>query len=523
MGWATAAQGLGAGLDKLGGVLSYEKHKKTEEDRQAAMDEIAKRRDAIQAILDELHGKTLQADLDRGVVTDENNALDAARRRAHEDIDTQEGRPLDDLPGEVTAGPSVMAGGSGGAFSPKFALPTDVTKTVTPISVPRGRGMSDFLITPRSGEQMAAASAARKGAEQTAVTEAENNKWQNIPEGGTLAQPATGRVIKGEPKPENVQILKGVVDGAEGSVKKYPDGRMVNVKTGKDTTDFHATESQYQGGAAVDLTPDAIEQLAMKVHIFGQGEISTRINEQKRTAVLNREAEIGKLMGQTPIMGIQKRLAMKADAGSLANITKLGDAMRAAQAKAEPQADVIADLSKKVSRTSMPLINEAMLAGETKILGDENASLLLSALTEFTSEYAKIIEGSAASAGGASVEARRAAASLVTAVMTKGQVAKQIAQMRQFMDYAVQGNDVAVAGITERMLKAGTVPGKEETAPSGFTLPGSTPKGGTAVLHKVGDPVVGADGKTVYVTAVSPDGKQIQTSPTKPGGRGGGL
>lgn len=228
-------------------------------------------------------------------------------------------------------------------------------------------------------------------------------------------------------------------------------------------------QSGASGDSVTDMTPEGIDDTAMRYHIAGASALPTRINEDKRTRIINRNAEINAALGQKPIDAIVKGLAMKSDAASLTRSTTLADASRASQAKAEPLADLIGRLSETVGRTGIPLINQAILAGKTQIAGDTNASLLLNALTEFTAEYAKIVEGSANSSGGATVEGRRAAASLVTGAMAKGTVKAQLAQMKQIMNWSIQGADLARETIQNRMTAAGT--------PAAVTPPAPPPTG----------------------------------------------
>lgn len=208
-------------------------------------------------------------------------------------------------------------------------------------------------------------------------------------------------------------------------------------------------------GNEIDLTPEAIADTAMRYHVLGNAALPTRISGAERVKILNENARINKALGQTPALAIQKQLSLKSDASSLTRATTLADASRAAAAKAEPQADLIVELSDKVGRTKFPVVNAALLAGKRQILGDDDATLLLGALTEFTAEYAKIIEGSAASSGGASVESRRKAESLVTDAMSKGTLKKQIDQMKQIMAWSLGGYDAAIEGIKTRMIGAG--------------------------------------------------------------------
>lgn len=245
----------------------------------------------------------------------------------------------------------------------------------------------------------------------------------------------------------------------EATAARLPRPPLVTNRAGIRVPDVQGVEVPQTAGAQadeIDLSQDAVRDTAMRYHLFGASAIPTRINERDRKLILNENAKINTALGQSPAVAIQKQLALKADAASLTRATTLADASRAAQSKAEPQADLIVQLSDKVGRTKWPILNKAILAGKTTIEGDTDATLLLGALTEFTAEYAKIIEGSANSSAGASVESRKQAHSLVTAAMSKGTVKAQIAQMKQIMNWAIQGYDATIEGIGNRMTASGT-------------------------------------------------------------------
>lgn len=269
--------------------------------------------------------------------------------------------------------------------------------------------------------------------------------------------PGTGQVIaEGAARtPPPVQLqqkmvrLKGVGDVPVNfnpvTGQSFYNGQDVS---GKITDIPNATG---QGSTLEALSPEAVQDTAMRYHIFGTGAIPSRIGESDRIRILNENAKINSALGQSPAVAIQRQLAVKADGASLNRATILADASRAAAAKAEPQADLIVTLSNKVGRTGIPALNKALLAGKREIAGDTDATLLLGALTEFTAEYAKIIEGSANSSAGASVESRRKAEQLVTSAMSKGTLDAQIKQMKQIMDWTIQGYDATIAGISDRI------------------------------------------------------------------------
>ena len=109
-------------------------------------------------------------------------------------------------------------------------------------------------------------------------------------------------------------------------------------------------------------------------------------NGPARAAILNRAASQAKTLNQTPVASIQKQAAFKSDGAALTKMTSMSAAAEAYESKALQQADLVDGLSAKVGRSQWPIVNDALLTGKTRIAGDENASVLVNALTTFTSE-----------------------------------------------------------------------------------------------------------------------------------------
>lgn len=200
----------------------------------------------------------------------------------------------------------------------------------------------------------------------------------------------------------------------------------------------------------VALSPDAIEEAAHRVRLFGPSSIPTRFNEGDKKRILNRSAEINKALGNSPAAAAQKQAAQKADQVALNQITKMGAAAAAFENKANAQADLVNELSPKVDRTAYPLINGWIVSGKAA-MGDTPAHLLGNALLTFTNEYAKIMEGSTGSAAGSSESSRRDAAKLISAALSKGTLAATVDQMKREMRMTIDGYRTVSDDITERM------------------------------------------------------------------------
>lgn len=191
------------------------------------------------------------------------------------------------------------------------------------------------------------------------------------------------------------------------------------------------------------LSSDAIPYIATQYRMLGSAGIPTRLGEGEKIKILNEAAKQIKVLGQSPAAAVTKQLANKSDAASLTQLTKMAGAAEAFESKALGQIEIIRDLSKKVPRTSFPIINSALQSGRMNITGNADATKLANAISTFSAEYAKLIEGSTGSAAGSSDAARRATEKLINAGMGQGTMSSVLDLMEQEMRLTRQGYDVA--------------------------------------------------------------------------------
>jgi hypothetical protein len=206
-----------------------------------------------------------------------------------------------------------------------------------------------------------------------------------------------------------------------------------------------------EGKAAGGLEPDAVDYTATQYRILGPSGIPTRIEGPDRVKILNEASKQAKALGQSPAQAVQKQAAFKADAGSLNKMSTMKSSAEAFETKAVAQADLVKELSDKLDRSSIPLINDAIIKGKKELAGDETAQLYTNALTTFAAEYAKIMEGSTGSVAGSSESGRKAATDLIRVGLTKGQIKSTIDQMQWEMKQTIKGYDATIDHITTRM------------------------------------------------------------------------
>jgi len=242
-----------------------------------------------------------------------------------------------------------------------------------------------------------------------------------------------------------------------------------------------AMERRPVAGAATSqaLTEDGVEYAATQYRLTGKMPSLGNGAGDVKAKIISQAAAQSKALGQSPAASIQRQAAFQADSKALAKMRTMSSSAEAFENKALQQAEIVRELSTKVPRTQWPLVNQAIIAGKIDLLGDKNAQLLANAITTYTAEYAKIIEGSTGSAGGSSDAARRAAERLLNPTYNKGTIAGSLDLMNREMRLTVQGYDSVIDHITDRM--------------SG--VPSATPKTG-------GAPTEGTEGVVNGVPAV---------------------
>lgn len=309
--------------------------------------------------------------------------------------------------------------------------------------------------------------------------------------GGNLVTPQGKVVYEGEPKappqPTQASIAMQAAGGdpnaalkllkPEPTITPYQQAEIdrQNAVAAEQARHNKVMEARPVGGvsaaAAGALDPDGLELAATDYRLTHR--LPAR-NAQQNGAIISLAAKQAKLLGESPASTIQKQAAYQGDAKALQKMQGMSAAAEAFESKANAQADIIRDLSAKVPRTSFPLINSVLQGARTSILGNEDATKLANAISTFSAEYAKIIEGATGSAAGSSESARKASDKLINAAMSKGTMAGVLDLMQQEMSLTVGGYGSVISHISERMGGA-PAPAATPAAPA----PASAPQGAT--------------------------------------------
>lgn len=256
-------------------------------------------------------------------------------------------------------------------------------------------------------------------------------------------------------------------------------------------------------GAAGGLDPDAVAYTATQYRILGPQGIPTRIGEADKTHILNEAAKQAKALGQSPAQAVQKQAAYKSDGAALTKMTTMASSAEAFETKAIAQADLVRSLSNKVSRAEWPLINGALLSGK-EMTGDTDTHLFANGLLTFTTEYAKLMEGSTGSAAGSSEGARRDAAKLISTALKKGTIEKTLDQMQWEMRQTREGYRATIDHITTRMG------GAPAAAPTAAPAAAPSPTLAASATHRV------VQNGVTYDVTTDAAGKVISAKPVQP-------
>lgn len=292
---------------------------------------------------------------------------------------------------------------------------------------------------------------------------------QAVYDSGTGAQTfAPPPVVK--PEKKTYQHVEAIVAGRRRFVNFDPTtGKYFDPQTGAEvqatpapSKAADASAAAGAGGAPGGLDEDGLEYASTLFRLTNTMPSLGMGKTPDRGRIINRAAAQAKALGQSPAAAIQRTYLYKADAKSLDRISLLASTAQAAESKAVAQVGIIRELSGKVKRTQYPIINRAILSGQTSIAGDPDATALMNAISTFANEYGKIIEGSTGSVSGASESARRTSEKLVNAAMNPKQLETVLDLMEREMGLTLQGWDVTRNEISKRM-GGGGVPNAPDT------------------------------------------------------------
>ena len=281
------------------------------------------------------------------------------------------------------------------------------------------------------------------------------------------------------------QDLGGNVQGLN-PFSGTPSGSPL-VKTA--TPDALARLAAETGDGAEGFSPAAIENAAARYNVdgtlppMGMG----KAGAQGRKAILNRAAELA--IGSDPTRLRVNQLDSKAAASALGQVSKSAAMLGSFEDNANANADIALELSSKMDRSGVPLLNAGLQAWKTGT-GSPEATQFAAATETFVSEYAKIMSGgmgNAAATEGASDRAHK----LLSTSMTKEQFEGNVNLLKREMRNRMKGFEdtqeslkARISGSPSPKEDAGTKPQTFDMLPPASQYDGKRMQSGDGTIYK---------------------------------------
>ncbi len=223
--------------------------------------------------------------------------------------------------------------------------------------------------------------------------------------------------------------------------------------------------SKSTNGGGMQLTPDALKSLGDRFNITGEipGMGMGKAATEARTKVLNQWASDLKNSGTSVAEQTAKQAAYKASRNELSKLQSQRGTVMAFANTAEKNLALVQDLSAKVDRTGIPVMNRWILSGKRSIAGDPEVAKFDAAVRTAINEYAKVT--SSATGGGVTSDmARKEVESMLNTAQTKEQVEQVIGLLRQEMKNRKEGYDQQIESI-KQSITGGSTPAGSNNRP----------------------------------------------------------
>lgn len=243
--------------------------------------------------------------------------------------------------------------------------------------------------------------------------------------------------------------------------------------------------------ATTELTDEAIDRAAARYRTDGTlpPNLGRGAQSSANTAkILNKAAELAAADGKTAEAERIQQLSNKSDASALTQLSKQEAMTAAFEKNAVSNAKIALDMSAKVGRTGVPVLNRWIVAGMKDVAGDPDVAKFHAANETFVNEYSKIMSGSMGNTA-VSDSLRREVHTMLSTANTPEQYKQVVGQMQLEMQNRMKGFSAQRDEITTRM--------------SGSSAAPSTPAASTASAAPTGIP---AGSKQVGYT---PQGKKV--------------
>jgi hypothetical protein len=193
------------------------------------------------------------------------------------------------------------------------------------------------------------------------------------------------------------------------------------------------------------LTPEAVQQEAAMYRVTHQLP-ATGMSGKGKIAIMNEAAKQAQAEGQAIESRLLSGMAYKAGQAELTKVQSQRGIVMSFANTAEKNLGLVDQLSAKVDRTGIPVLNRWLLAGKRSLAGDPDVSRFDAAVRTAINEYAKVTS-SATGGQVTSDQARKEVENMLNTAQTKEQVMGVIQLLRQEMGNRKAGYDKQIGEI----------------------------------------------------------------------------
>lgn len=201
------------------------------------------------------------------------------------------------------------------------------------------------------------------------------------------------------------------------------------------------------------MSDDAVNMLAVQLaaNIGSARSELTGLPEDVRVRVRNAQAELNKKLERSPAAAVAIAAAAKGDAEALKLLKKQQAGTSVAFDRLKPQGKLVLENIGRLNRSDWTAVNSAIDYLNKHGKQDPNVSALANSIATYTSEYAKIVEGSAASVAATTVRAQKKAEEMLPVAGSPAAIRKLIEQMEQEAAFTIDAQAKAIQAGQDRI------------------------------------------------------------------------